>query len=90
MSESRSGTGDVDALVALGQALVDAILERQPFALIQKMVSDGAPLWYQDDEGTSALHAAAYTENEEAIRYLIQQGAVWNAGMRGVVHLRRQ
>ncbi|KZT72065.1 hypothetical protein DAEQUDRAFT_664661 [Daedalea quercina L-15889] len=66
-------------MVALGQALVECILERQPLALVQKMVADGGPLWYQDDEGTSALHAAAYTENEELVRYLIQEGAVWNA-----------
>ncbi|KAH9839535.1 S-adenosyl-L-methionine-dependent methyltransferase [Rhodofomes roseus] len=79
MSDYGSDIGDVDALVALGQALVEAILEHQPIALIHKMVADGAPLWYQDHEGTSALHAAAYTEKEELIRYLIDQGALWNA-----------
>lgn len=81
MSEQGSDNGDIDTLVALGQALVEAILERRSFALVQKMVSDGAPLWYQDEEGTSALHAAAYVEDESLIRYLIEQGAVWNAGV---------
>ena len=67
-------------LLSLGQALVEAVLERRPRALVEKMVQDGAPLWYQDEEGTSALHAAAYAEDEALIRYLIEQGAVWNAG----------
>ncbi|EPT05046.1 hypothetical protein FOMPIDRAFT_1112516 [Fomitopsis schrenkii] len=79
MSDNGSDNGAIDALTALGQALVEALLERRPRALVEKMVQDGAPLWYQDEEGTSALHAAAYAEDEELIRYLIQQGAVWNA-----------
>ncbi|KAH9935476.1 uncharacterized protein B0H18DRAFT_975822 [Fomitopsis serialis] len=79
MSDYGSDNDEVDALVAFGQALVEAILEHQPLALVRKMVEDGAPLWFQDHEGTSALHAAAYTENEELIQYLIEQGAVWNA-----------
>lgn len=80
MSDYGSDNDEVDALVAFGQALVEAILEHQPLALVRKMVEDGAPLWFQDHEGTSALHAAAFTENEELIQYLIEQGAVWNAG----------
>ena len=77
MSDNGS---DIDALTALGHALVDAILERRPRAVVEGMVLDGAPLWYQDEEGTSALHAAAYAEDEGLVRYLIEQGAVWNAG----------
>lgn len=80
MSDDGSENGAIDALTALGQALLEALLEHRPRALIEKMVQDGAPLWYQDDEGTSALHAAAYAEDADLIRYLIEQGAVWNAG----------
>ena len=80
MSDNGSENGALDALTALGQALVEAVLERRPRALVEKMVQDGAPLWYQDEEGTSALHAAAYAEDEGLVRYLIEQGAVWNAG----------
>ena len=84
MSDDGSDNDAIDALTALGQALIDAILERRPRALVEKMVQDGAPLWFQDDEGTSALHAAAYAEDEALIRYLIEQGSVWNAGESGL------
>lgn len=70
---------EVEALVGLGEALISAILERAPLEAIKSMIADGAPLWYQDEEGTSPLHAAAYVENEELIRLLIEGGAVWNA-----------
>ncbi|OBZ67211.1 Protein arginine N-methyltransferase 2 [Grifola frondosa] len=70
---------DVDVVVSLGQALVDAILGRAPLAEIKGQIAAGAPLWYQDDEGTSPLHAAAYVESEQLIRLLIDEGAVWNA-----------
>lgn len=73
---------EVEALVGLGEALISAILERAPLEAIKSMIADGAPLWYQDEEGTSPLHAAAYVENEELIRLLIEGGAVWNAGRR--------
>ena len=71
---------DVDALVAHGQELVDAILRRRPASEIKALIAAGAPVWFQDDEGTSPLHAAAYVENEELVRFLIDEGAVWNAG----------
>ncbi|KAH9935468.1 uncharacterized protein B0H18DRAFT_1101223 [Fomitopsis serialis] len=44
MSDYGSGNDEVDALVAFGQALVEAILEQQPLALVRHMVEDGAPL----------------------------------------------
>ena len=70
----------VDGLVAQGYALVDAILRRRPLPEIKQMVANGAPVWYQDDEGTSPLHAAAYIGNNEMMRFLLEEGAVWNAG----------
>ena len=71
---------DVDALVEQGYALVDAILRRRPLPEIKEMIKQGAPVWYQDDEGTAPLHAAAYVENDELARFLIDEGAIWNAG----------
>ena len=71
---------DIDAVVEQGQQLIDAILRRRPLAEIKEMIAAGAPVWYQDDEGTSPLHAAAYVESEELVRFLIEEGAVWNAG----------
>ncbi|CCM03586.1 uncharacterized protein FIBRA_05723 [Fibroporia radiculosa] len=70
---------EVDALVSLGEALIIAILERAPMETIKNMVADGAPLWFQDEEGTSALHAAAYVENAKLMTYLIEEGAIWNS-----------
>ncbi|KAI0374138.1 hypothetical protein BV20DRAFT_936687 [Pilatotrama ljubarskyi] len=70
---------DVDALVSQGQELIDAILRRRALSEIKPLIDAGAPVWYQDDEGTSPLHAAAYVENEELVRFLIDEGAVWNA-----------
>ena len=72
---------DVDALVGQGQVLVDAIFQRRPLPEIKALIAAGAPVWYQDNEGTSPLHAAAYIEDQELIRLLIVEGALWNAGM---------
>lgn len=71
---------DVDAAIEQGQLLVDAILRRKPLSEVKAMIAAGAPVWYQDDEGTSPLHAAAYIESEELVRFLIDEGAIWNAG----------
>lgn len=71
---------DIEALSILGGYLVFSILHRRPLPKILTLIDAGAPLWYQDDEGTSPLHAAAYVEDEELIRILIEKGAIWNAG----------
>ena len=72
---------DIEALTSLGSALINGILEREPLENIEALINVGAPLWYQDeDEGISALHAAAYVEDEILIKLLIDRGAVWNAG----------
>lgn len=52
---------DVEALVDLGEILIDQILERRPFEQVKALIDEGAPLWYQNEQGLSALHAAAYT-----------------------------
>ncbi|KAH9944512.1 uncharacterized protein BXZ73DRAFT_39729 [Epithele typhae] len=70
---------DVNGIVEQGYALVDAILSRRSLPEIKGLVVDGAPVWYQDDEGTSPLHAAAYVENNELVKFLIEEGALWNA-----------
>ncbi|KDQ57520.1 hypothetical protein JAAARDRAFT_129926 [Jaapia argillacea MUCL 33604] len=70
---------DVETIVDLGAALIDAIFDRRPLPEIEAMVDGGAPLWFQDEDGTSCLHAAAYVEDAEFVKYLIAEGAVWNA-----------
>ncbi|PSR81140.1 hypothetical protein PHLCEN_2v6475 [Hermanssonia centrifuga] len=70
---------DVDEMVELGHDLIFSILERIPIDVVKAKVDAGGPLWFQDDEGISALHAAVYVENTELVRFLIQNGALWNA-----------
>jgi len=71
---------DIEALSVLGGYLIFSILHRRPLSKILTLVDAGAPLWYQDNEGTSPLHAAVYIEDEELVRILIERGAIWNAG----------
>lgn len=68
------------ALTAAGDSLIEAIFEKRPHAEIKQLIAADAPLWYQDGEGMSALHAAAYVEDAELVRLLIEKGAIWNAG----------
>ncbi|KZT28948.1 hypothetical protein NEOLEDRAFT_1057035 [Neolentinus lepideus HHB14362 ss-1] len=70
---------EIDALVLLGATLIQRILDRRAFRDIEALIDSGAPLWYQDDEeGISALHAAAYVQDEHLIQVLIEKGATWN------------
>lgn len=78
----HNGELDDDLLeaVTLGQDLISTILDRASFEVVKAKIDADAPLWFQDDEGTSALHAAAYVGNPKIVRYLIEKGALWNAG----------
>ena len=71
---------ELGEITALGRALIDAILEYAPIEDVQKLLEEDAPLWYQDEGGWSALHAAANVENAELVKCLLQKGALWNAG----------
>lgn len=79
MTKEALNDEDLETLTDAGQALITAILNRQSSSDIQALIKDGAPLWYQDEDGVSALHAAAYIEDSELVQQLIQKGAVWNA-----------
>ncbi|EJD02699.1 uncharacterized protein FOMMEDRAFT_133950 [Fomitiporia mediterranea MF3/22] len=76
---------EIDALIELGSTLIESIFEfgsgKKSLDEIKALIIDqDAPLWYQDDEeGNSALHAAAYVESKELVDLLIERGAVWNA-----------
>jgi ankyrin repeat protein len=74
--------GDAESEIgALGQALISAILERAPPEDVRKLLEeDEAPVWYQDEDGWSALHAAASVEDAELVKRLLQLGAPWNSG----------
>jgi type IV protein arginine methyltransferase len=74
---------ELEILTSLGVKLINAILEHEPLGNIKNLIDAGAPLWYQDEaEGMSPLHAAAHADgqNEELVKFLIDEGAVWNAG----------
>ena len=72
---------DIEAASLIGEQFINSILADQQIPAIKSFIDDGAPLWYQNDEGMSCLHAAAYRQNTELVRYLIDKGAVWNAGV---------
>ena len=78
--------GDIDEAVTAGKKLISQILDRAPCEAVKGLIDAGAPLWFQDDDGISALHAAAYVENEELVRYLIGKGAIWNIGALSSLH----
>jgi type IV protein arginine methyltransferase len=71
---------DEDEFATQGRALISAILEYAPIEDVQKLLDDDAPLWYQDEDGWSALHAAASVEDAELVKKLLQYGALWNSG----------
>ena len=71
---------EINEHVQLGQTLIDQIFDREPLETLKETISQGAPLWYQDEDGNSALHAAAYNEDKELVDLLLEKGAVWNAG----------
>lgn len=70
----------VDELVNLGESLIAGIFTRKLVEELKQLIDRGAPLWYQDEEGNSALHAAAHVEDQSLVDLLIEKGAVWNLG----------
>ena len=81
-AESNSAADpDIEAASLIGEQLINSILADRPIAVIKSFIDNSAPLWYQNDEGMSCLHAAAYCQNAELVKYLIEKGAVWNAGV---------
>lgn len=71
---------EVDSLSILGEHLINTILADEPIETVKSIIGNGSPLWFQnEEEGMSPLHAAAYMQNPELARFLIEQGAVWNA-----------
>lgn len=70
---------EINALTELGTTLIQAVLEKEPLANVQDLIDAGAPLWFQDNEGISPLHAAAYVGSEQLVKMFLDEGAVWNA-----------
>lgn len=69
-----------EAAMVFGEHLVNSILAYEPLDKIEEILENGAPVWYENlAEGTSPLHAAAYTRNPLLAKSLIDKGAIWNA-----------
>ncbi|KAM0787351.1 hypothetical protein ACM66B_003438 [Microbotryomycetes sp. NB124-2] len=68
----------VEARVEYALRLIDACLHND-MDTVKVLVNDvGADCWIQDQQGWTALHAAAYTGNVDMIEYLLRSGnAVW-------------
>ena len=75
---SEAAIGAHTAFRALTSILV--IFAYAPLADLKALIKTGAPLWFQDSQGVSALHAAAYMEREDVVTSLLEAGAIWNAG----------
>jgi protein arginine N-methyltransferase 2 len=73
---------DIDEIATdLGERLINDILEGASIDAISAALEAGAPIWYQNQlEGISPLHAAAYMQNLDLVKLLIEKAAVWNAG----------
>ncbi|KAG9316554.1 S-adenosyl-L-methionine-dependent methyltransferase [Chiua virens] len=71
---------EINALTELGTTLIQAILEKEPIDNIRDLIDEDAPLWFQDNQGTSPLHAAAYVGNDQLVKLLLEEGALWNTG----------
>ncbi|KAJ7703140.1 S-adenosyl-L-methionine-dependent methyltransferase [Mycena rosella] len=77
---SEPDEDDLDALTVLGEHLINSILFEEPLESIKRIIATGAPLWYQNEsEGISCLHAAAYIQDLDLVKLLLQDGALWNA-----------
>ncbi|KAI0288539.1 S-adenosyl-L-methionine-dependent methyltransferase [Russula brevipes] len=83
LDESCDIEADEGEIEALGRALINAILEYAPMEDVQRLLDEGAPLWFQDEDGWSALHAAASVEDAELVKTLLQRGALWNSADNG-------
>jgi type IV protein arginine methyltransferase len=80
---SDAAPNDMDpeeAAMVFGEHLVNSVLAHEPLHKIQEILENGAPVWYENlAEGTSPLHAAAYTRNSPLAKLLIDKGAIWNS-----------
>ena|ERR1700761_3975652 len=80
MENATEDEPSVHELVELGSALILSIMRKAPRSEIDQLIERGAPMWFQDEEGHSALHAACFVEDSALAQLLIDRHAVWNAG----------
>lgn len=79
---------EIETLIELGERLIQSIFLGAPLEDVKTLVVDHeTPLWYQDESGNSALHAAAYMRDKDLVVLLIENGAIWNASMSFVLYM---
>ncbi|GJN88885.1 hypothetical protein Rhopal_001856-T1 [Rhodotorula paludigena] len=70
---------DLEEHFALALRLVDAVLDHDDQLVRKLVVDERVDCWVQDQQGWTALHAAAYTGNVDHINLLLRKGnAVWS------------
>ncbi|BGP24153.1 Arginine N-methyltransferase 2 [Rhodotorula toruloides] len=69
---------DLDERVALALRLIDALLDEEDTLVKMLVLEEKVDAWVQDQQGWTALHAAAYTGNVEHVKLLLRKSnAVW-------------
>lgn len=68
-----------ESLLDAGLTLINAASTRDAAEVKRLLKEEEAPAWFQDELGWSALHYAAEREDEEMVKVLLANGAVWNS-----------
>eukprot|EP00636_Phaeomonas_parva_P003782 CAMPEP_0118851526 /NCGR_PEP_ID=MMETSP1163-20130328/944_1 /TAXON_ID=124430 /ORGANISM="Phaeomonas parva, Strain CCMP2877" /LENGTH=283 /DNA_ID=CAMNT_0006783883 /DNA_START=32 /DNA_END=883 /DNA_ORIENTATION=- len=93
LASARGDLAAVDALLAAGASAIRRItspvlpsltplhlsVRYGHFACMQRLLDAGAEVGATDRQGFAALHYAAYAGNADAVRYLLEHGALANA-----------
>ncbi|GAA6042940.1 hypothetical protein JCM8097_000008 [Rhodosporidiobolus ruineniae] len=70
---------EVEEHLALSLRLIDAVLDHEDQLVRTLVEQEKVECWVQDQQGWTALHAAAYTGNTDHLSLLLRSGnAVWN------------
>lgn len=73
---------ETERLIEAGMRLLDLAQSGDLAAVQQYVKTEQPPMFFEDpDCGWSSLHVAASIEYPELISYLLEEGAVWNAGL---------
>lgn len=68
-----------ESLLDAGLTLINAASTLDAAEVKRLLKEEEVPAWFQDELGWSALHYAAEREDEEMVKVLLANGAVWNS-----------
>lgn len=87
MNRVELAGSELAAAIDKGRALIYAIRDGKLALARQRLAS--VPLWVQEEEtGWTALHFAAWIEDEDLVSRLLEAGAVWNLSKEFLIVLR--